>query len=65
MAEWAIRSLNFGNDPLLSKATTGGGSMRRGFGTTARRPSTRYSLHLVLEWKYAAHTDKLKNHSHS
>ncbi len=33
---------------LLFKATTGGGSMRRGYDTTARRPSTRYCLHLLL-----------------
>lgn len=33
---------------LLSEATTGGGSMKRGYDTTARRPSIRYYLHLVL-----------------
>lgn len=30
----------------ISKVTTGGGSMRRGYDTTARRPSTRYSRQL-------------------
>lgn len=29
--------------------------MRRGYGTTARRPSTRYSVHLVLERKYVTY----------
>ena len=32
---------------LLPKVTTGGGSMRRGYDTTARRPSTRYCLILL------------------
>lgn len=48
---------------LLFKATTGGGSMRRGYDTTARRPSTRYCLHLLVSLNIKTGYDE-KSNSH-
>lgn len=42
---------------LLFEPTTGGGSMRRGYGTTARRPSARYWTMSICEKQ-----DYMKSH---